>query len=199
MYELIILSLLMRGATHGYVIAQVINDVIGPFARASNGRIYPVLTKLQDQGLISVHEEAASEGGRVSRAFAITRAGRARFRELMLDTASSPREYRDVFAFKVSAFDQLEPADRVALLEHYIEFSRAHVRHLQHEAADLASATEYGHSDSQRARFASVFGHLIEVWQREAAWAAALLLDEQKPARKPDVTTARPRARSRSR
>src|SRR5437762_13308084 len=103
MYELIILSLLHRGAVHGYLIAGVINDVIGPFARASNGRIYPLLTKLEEDGLVSVKEEATSEGGRVSRSFAITEAGRTRFRQLMLDTSSSPREYRDLFAFKVTA------------------------------------------------------------------------------------------------
>src|SRR3954466_11511481 len=105
MYELIILSLLMRGATHGYVIAGVINDVIGPFARASNSRIYPLLTQLEQRGLIAVHGEATSDGGRTSRAFSITKQGRARFRELMLDRSSSPREYRDVFAFKAAALD----------------------------------------------------------------------------------------------
>src|SRR5262245_45987167 len=102
MYELIILSLLMRGATHGYVIAGVVNDVIGPFARASNGRIYPLLAKLAAEGLIAVSEEATSVGGRLSRSFSITEAGRARFRQLMLDTSATPRVYRDLFAFKVT-------------------------------------------------------------------------------------------------
>src|SRR5262245_11035655 len=123
MYELIILSLLMRGATHGYVIARVINDVVGPFARASNGRIYPLLSKLEEDGLVTVHEEATSEGGRVSRSFGITDRGRVRFRQLMLDTSASPREYRDLFAFKVTGFAELARADRVHLLRHYVDFA----------------------------------------------------------------------------
>ena len=193
MYELIILSLLMRRATHGYVIAGVINDVIGPFARASNGRIYPLLAQLEEQGLISVHDEATSDGGRVSRSFAITAAGRVRFRELMLDTSSNPREYRELFAFKVNAFDYIVPADRVRILDHYVQFADAHVRHLEGEAADLATATTYGMSDAERRRFAGVFDHLTAVWRREAEWARTMLAAERKaPARRA------PRQRSRA-
>jgi DNA-binding PadR family transcriptional regulator len=192
MYELIILSLLMRGATHGYVIAGVINDVIGPFARASNSRIYPLLTQLEERGLIAVHGEATSDGGRTSRSFSITKHGRVRFRELMLDCSSSPREYRDTFAFKVSALDLIERDDRIHVLERYVEFARAHVRHLTQEGNDLAEATDYGHSEEQRTRFATVFGHLVAVWQREADWAAGMLDAERTPPR-----AARKRARSR--
>jgi len=192
MYELIILSLLVRGATHGYVIAGVINDVIGPFARASNGRIYPLLTQLAERGLISVHEEATSDGGRVSRSFAITAAGRARFRELMLDTSSSPREYRELFAFKVNAFDHIARADRVRILDHYVHFADAHVRHLEAQAADLAAATTYGLSDAERRRFATVFAHLTAQWRREAEWARALLAAEtREPARRARRTRRR--------
>jgi DNA-binding PadR family transcriptional regulator len=184
MYELIILSLLMRGATHGYVIAGVVNDVIGPFARTSNGRLYPLLAKLEQDGLIAIHQEATSAGGRVSRSFSITGAGRARFRELMLDTSSSPREYRERFAFKVTAFAELASADRVHLLQHYIEFAQAHVRHLQTQARDLAQATTYGHSAEHRARFATVFSHLVCVWEQEAAWAGELLAAERPAGRR---------------
>lgn len=180
MYELIILSLLMRGAIHGYVISGVINDVIGPLARASNGRIYPLLTQLEEQGLIEVGVEATSDGGRVSRSFEITAAGRARFRHLMLDTSSNPREYREQFAFKVTAFDQITRAERVTLLQHYIGFAKAHLTHLEAQGRDLAEATGYGHTAAQRARFASVFEHLAGGWVREGKWAAALLAAETR-------------------
>jgi DNA-binding PadR family transcriptional regulator len=189
MYELIILSLLCRGAVHGYLISSVIDDVVGPFARASNGRIYPLLSKLEEDGLITVDHEETSDGGRVSRTFEISATGRVRFRQLMMDTASSPREYRDLFAFKVTAFDQIESADRVALLQHYIEFARAHVRHLEAQGRDLAEAT-YGHSKPQRARFANVFEHLVGSWEREATWATVMLAGESH-----GPQTKRPRRR----
>ena len=47
MYELIILSLLMRFPLHGYLIAQIANDTIGPWAKISNGTLYPLLTRLE--------------------------------------------------------------------------------------------------------------------------------------------------------
>ncbi|MDC0714694.1 PadR family transcriptional regulator [Stigmatella sp. ncwal1] len=179
MYELIILTLLMRAPTHGYLIAQVIHDVIGPFARASNGRLYPLLTKLVESGMISVQEEWASDGGRLSRSFAITVPGRARFLELMRDTSSSPREYRELFAFKVAAFDQIEAGDRLALIRHYAGFCRAHIEHLMAQARDLSEhGPSDGHSLAQGQRFASLFGHLVEVWQGELRWAEQLLRDE---------------------
>lgn len=184
MYELIILSLLARGPVHGYVISSVINDVIGPFARASNGRIYPLLTKLQEDGMVEVEAETTSEGGRVARTFAITAAGRARFRELMLDTTQNPREYRELFAFKVTAFDQITRDDRVLLLRHYQDFCAAHVRHLAHQGRDIARAKTYRHSSAQRVRFASVFEHLVGGWDREGAWAAAMLAAETTPKRR---------------
>jgi DNA-binding PadR family transcriptional regulator len=184
MYELIILSLVARGPTHGYVISKVINDVVGPFARASNGRIYPLLTKLEEDGLVEIEVEATSDGGRVSRSFKITTAGRVRFRQLMLDTSANPREYRDLFAFKVTAFDQIEHAERVVLLTHYIEFAQAHVRHLELQGRDIATASTYHHSTAQRLRFASVFEHLVAGWTHEGEWATAMLAAESRPLRK---------------
>ncbi len=51
MYELIVLSLLMRFPLHGYLIAQIANDTIGPWAKLSNGTLYPLLTKFRAPGL----------------------------------------------------------------------------------------------------------------------------------------------------
>ena len=52
MYELMILSILIRQQAHGYLIASIINDIIGPYARLSNGRLYPLLAKLEEAGYV---------------------------------------------------------------------------------------------------------------------------------------------------
>ena len=54
MYELIILSLLMRGPIHGYLISKFINDIIGPVAKVSHGWLYPRLAKLQEEDLLQI-------------------------------------------------------------------------------------------------------------------------------------------------
>jgi DNA-binding PadR family transcriptional regulator len=91
MYELIILSLLMRGPIHGYLIAKIIDDLIGPVAKVSHGWLYPRLAKLEQEGLIGASLEAKQEhqGDRQLHTYEITEAGRKRFHQLMMGTAKN--------------------------------------------------------------------------------------------------------------
>src|SRR6516162_280848 len=106
MYEFLILSHLMRNSAHGYLIAKIINDIIGPYARLSYGRLYPLLAKLEQNGLIEAEREASSgeKRDRQLRVYSITDSGRMRFQLLMNDTGSSPGDYQRFFAYKVTAF-----------------------------------------------------------------------------------------------
>ena len=140
MYELIILSLLMRQPAHGYLIAKIINDIIGPYAKVSNGRLYPLLSRLEVEGLIEADDATVEthQGERRVRSYKITELGRKRFHQLMLDTTSNPGDYQRLFTHKVSAFHFLLSAERLYLIDHYINYCEAHVLHLRAEAADFA-------------------------------------------------------------
>jgi DNA-binding PadR family transcriptional regulator len=46
MYELIILALLMRFPLNRYQLAKIVNEKLGPYAKLSNGTLYPLLAKL---------------------------------------------------------------------------------------------------------------------------------------------------------
>ena len=96
MYEFLILSQLMKSSAHGYLIASIINDIIGPYARISNGRLYPLLAKMEQDGLIAVRAEPATPfpGDRQLRVYQITEAGKKRWRALMMDTTLNPGEYQ---------------------------------------------------------------------------------------------------------
>lgn len=146
MYELIILSLLMRGPVHGYLIAKIINDMIGPAARISHGWLYPRLSKLEQEGLIVASSESKQEqqGERQLRTYEITDAGRKRFRQLMLDTTSNPGEYARFFWQKVGYLEYLHPAERLHLIDHYINYCQAHILHLKAQAKKLVEGeTQY--------------------------------------------------------
>jgi DNA-binding PadR family transcriptional regulator len=146
MYELIILSLLMRGPVHGYLIAKIINDMIGPAARISHGWLYPRLSKLEQEGLIVASSEAKQEqqGERQLRTYEIADAGRKRFRQLMLDTTSNPGEYARFFWQKVCYLEYLHPAERLHLIDHYINYCQAHILHLKAQAKKLVEGeTQY--------------------------------------------------------
>jgi DNA-binding PadR family transcriptional regulator len=181
MYELMILSLLMRFAANGYRIAHIINDIIGPYTRISNGRLYPLLAKLEEQGFIEASEEAAQGkvGERNSRVYCITEQGRERFHWLMLDTTMNPGEYQRIFTIKASVLYLLAPSERIYVIEHYLTYCRAHIQHLTNEADDLERA-HYPHFDGDARRLPATLGvmrHMVEGWRLEESWAQTLLKD----------------------
>lgn len=183
MYELIILSLLMRSPSHGYLIAHIVNDIIGPYAKMSNGRLYPLLASLEKSGLIEVDEESAREqrGERTSRRYRITEAGRERFHVLMMDTTSNPGDYQRIFHQKPSMFAFLQVSERLFLLDHYINYCQAHVLHLITEREDLAKGN-YHHFEGDKWGLETtldVMQHMADQWRLEVAWAQRLRAREQ--------------------
>jgi DNA-binding PadR family transcriptional regulator len=182
MYEFIILSQLMLGPRHGYLIAKIINDIIGPYARLSPGRLYPLMAKMEQNGLIEANDTAATQhhSDRQLRAYKITEAGRMRFYILMRDTSLSPGEYQKLFAHKVSSFSLIAPIERIALIDHYIHYCQAHVFHQQSEADDLVrNGASYAEMDSSQLEFTlEMVRHSIDGWQHEIEWAKNLRAKE---------------------
>jgi DNA-binding PadR family transcriptional regulator len=179
MYELIILSHLMRQPAHGYMIASIINDMIGPYARISNGRLYPLLSKLEKSGLIAPYNEtpAGQQRDRQLRTYEITEAGRKRFHELMMDITSNPGEYQKIFLQKVSMLEFLKSSERLRLIDHYINYCQAHVLHITAEADDFVQQSPNWGPEWGTARLKAVLDvmqHMIDQWQLELDWARSL-------------------------
>ena len=148
MYELIILSLLMREPIHGYMISKIINDIIGPIAKVSHGWLYPRLAKLEQEGLIaaSLEGDEGKQGERQLRTYQITEDGRKRFHQLMMDTTSNPGEYSKFFWQKVSFLAYLHPAERLHLIDHYINYCQTHILHLKAQAKNLVEGKVQYHA-----------------------------------------------------
>src|SRR5260221_12281316 len=102
MYELIVLSLLMRSPFHGYLIVKITNDIIGPWAKISSGTLYPLLSRMEQAGLISVVPPGskAVPGERPARTFMITEAGSGRFHQVMVGISSNLGDYQQHFRLK---------------------------------------------------------------------------------------------------
>jgi DNA-binding PadR family transcriptional regulator len=210
MYEFIILAQLMHGPAHGYLIAKIINDIIGPYARLSPGRLYPLLAKLEQNELIAPVEGAQSEqqGDRPMRIYKITDIGRLRFHTLMKDTSSNPGEYQRLFSYKVTAFAYITPAERLRLIEHYSNYCQAHIFHLQGEADALVEEAaivanldfDYQRVDAYTLEtILNMMQHSINQWQQEAHWARSLREREialaQKAGSESPGTMTKPAAR----
>ena len=165
---------------------------IGPYARLSYGRLYPLMAKMEQNGLIAAESKApgGQKGDRQMRVYTITDAGRIRFHHLMSDTTSSPGDYQKLFTYKTCYFAFITPVERLRLIDHYINYCQAHVFHQQTEAEDLVrqvaeveelarEAPQLAHGfprlDSHSVEAAvNVMQHSIDQWQLELDWATRL-------------------------
>lgn len=178
MYELIILSLLMRFPLHGYLIVQIANDIIGPWAKISNGTLYPLLAKLEQNGLIERVKDAqgATKIDQASRTFTLTAAGRTRFHQLMLDTSSNIGDYQRLFRLKVPYMDLIEPEERLYLLNHYVNYCQACILHMKTQAEELVHELtgSRGRNPFHRDLILEVMKHHSHLWETEVAWVHQL-------------------------
>ena len=182
-YELIILSILMRKAVaHGYLISKIINDIFGPYTKISNGRLYPLLAKLQNEGLIQIasEQECAIQnvpGERHARSYTVTDAGRQRFHALMMDTTSNPGDYQRFFWHKAQMLKYVQPKERIYLMRHYLNYCQAHILHLTAEWEDMTHVSDQHLDADSRQALLGTMQHMIDVWQLEFSWAQQLYKD----------------------
>ena len=170
MYELLVLALLMHGSWHGYLIAKIANEMLGPWAKISSGTLYPLLARLEQAGLIvTLPQVEASRSQRQSHRYAITPAGQRRFHILMMDTSSNLGDYPRIFHLKAVHLEFLSPRERLHLANHYINYCERTILHMQSEAQD----TQRESSDNPTFTDAVVdmLHHLAQQEQGELEWA----------------------------
>ncbi len=178
MYELVILSLLMRMPMHGYLIVKVTNDLIGPWARISSGSLSTILNGLEQRGLIAVVPQERTRGGRQARVFTITEEGRKRFHQLMMDTSSNLGEYQKFFHRKLEYFDLLRPNERLLLLNHYINYCQTTILHKQTERESLVHELADHPNPAFLENVVRVMTHVEQQWQAELEWVKSIREEE---------------------
>lgn len=180
MYELLVLALLMHGPWHGYLIAKIANEMIGPWAKISPGTLYPLLTRLEQNGLIeALPQDKASHSLRQTHRYAITPGGRRRFHTLMMDTSSNLGDYPRIFHLKAVHFQFISPGERLYLANHYINYCERTILHMQSEAQDMRrmqseaqyTQQETGDSSNFTDAVVEILQHLAKQEQGELAWA----------------------------
>jgi DNA-binding PadR family transcriptional regulator len=175
MYELFILGQLSWSPRHGYLIAKVIGDMMGPFRRVQWGALYPVLARLEGEGLICTQGEVDIEG-RGRKVYAITDAGRMRLRDLLMNTERHLGDYDHLFLHKVMLFSGLAPEDRLYLTRHYAIYAQQNMEHLERERRDLEEhGLQYHLTPQNQENILTVLDHRINYWKNERAWAHSLI------------------------
>lgn len=179
MYELIILSLLMRSPLHGYLILKIANDQIGPWAKISSGSLYQILAKLEHARIIAViqHADQHAPGEQVDRqlrVFMITDEGRKRFRQVMMDTSSNLGDYQKLFRYKIGYIDLLQPKECLLLFNHYVNYCQTYILHLETEMDALVHELANQPNPYYLKNVLNVMQHIKEQWQGELDWARSL-------------------------
>lgn len=77
---LLVLSVLARGPSYGYEILRTVNDQAAGLLVWREGTLYPILHKLEKQGLVRAQWQE-TESGRERKYYYITAAGRSSLRE----------------------------------------------------------------------------------------------------------------------
>lgn len=182
MYELIVLSLLMRMPVHGYMIVKIANDMFGPWAKISSGTLYPLLNKMERSGLITTlptaSEKPEASGERQARTFMITEEGRKRFRQDMMDMSSNLGDYTRTFQYKTAFIDLIEPEERLLLFNHYINYCQTTILHLQTERANLTHELARHPNPVFLTNVVKAMKHAEQKTQVELDWVRELRAEE---------------------
>src|SRR5581483_12430028 len=89
MYQLFVLGQLMDQPMHGYLLRDILSNMLGPFRQMSWGALYPLIRQLECNGWIELdveEDEGQDKRGTNSRQrkrYRITDAGRERFQAMM--------------------------------------------------------------------------------------------------------------------
>ncbi len=114
-----VLGLLSIEPSTGYELTRRFDPSLANAWHASHSQIYPLLSRMEREGLV----EVVSEGARRSRTWAATDAGRAELRHWLVETEPD-RGQRNESALRWFMQELLDLADRRAVLERELAFMR---------------------------------------------------------------------------
>lgn len=105
-HEALILATLDRLPMHGYQIALEIEQRSGGYFSFNHGTLYPILHKLEAEGML-VSDWSGPREGRARKEYAVTEAGRAHLQELTRDWRVLERELNSVLGNRGSQDEQV--------------------------------------------------------------------------------------------
>ncbi|MEG0283825.1 MAG: PadR family transcriptional regulator [Erysipelotrichales bacterium] len=116
MNELFILGELMEGMQNGYQLRNALQTILGHNRKISFGTLYPLLNKLEKNGLIII---TIDESDRKRKDITITEAGRVRFIELMEQPVLDGAYKMDIYLIKLDAMQHLDEESQKNLLNEF--------------------------------------------------------------------------------
>jgi len=178
-YELFVLGELIGGPHHGYLLHEILGKILGPFRKASWGALYPLIHRLENEGLIAPDTRTSridSYGKRSRRyLYRITQAGRERFQALMLEPIPYEGYETDLFIGKLGYFDFITAKQQQAILQHHHGYLQAQVDYIQEALRQVVANTEIPFAERQRIQWVNEFR--LSRFEAEIAWVNKALVD----------------------
>ncbi len=115
MNDLIILSLLLEGPKHGYLLKQDA-AMFSSEQQLHNNTIYPLLKRFLKSGWIA-QQQADGERGQTRLLYALTKAGRQTLIDKLTDFSESDAIHPQAFQLRVGLFGLLDTPTRLRILE----------------------------------------------------------------------------------
>ncbi|MEG3841855.1 PadR family transcriptional regulator [Microcoleus sp. herbarium14] len=171
MLELSALGLLQRQPLHGYRLKQQLELFMSSCISVNYGAIYPLLKRLEERGEISVIAEEAGDAGCPRKIYGITAQGREFWREKMLEHpqeswVNSGSRFRIKFFF----FGDLEPAERMKLLEHRLRICYIRQDYIESLKSEYPLTDDYQFASGDRCK---------SVLESEIEWLTEQLAKEK--------------------
>jgi transcriptional regulator len=82
--DMLVLKVVALGPSHGYAIAQRLQQISKDFFQVHQGSLYPALHRLEDRGWLQA-EWKESETGRDAKYYSLTKKGRRQMQEEMMN------------------------------------------------------------------------------------------------------------------
>ncbi len=140
-----VLGLLYAAPMHGYALRQSVAPTLPKSQSINDGVLYPLIAKLEKDGLIEKKLEASSEGP-ARNVLHITEAGREEFLR-WLDSDESERDevtydffLRDSFLAKAAFLRHASPQERSAKFVHQAEVAQEKLQTLESVRKGMAEA-----------------------------------------------------------
>ena len=172
MLELSAIGLLQRQPLHGYRLKQQLELFMSSCISVNYGAIYPLLKRLEERGQIVTITEEAGDAGCPRKIYGITASGRDRWRQKMLE---HPQESwvnsRSRFQIKFFFFGDLEPLERVKLLEHRLRVCYLRQDYLEGQQAEHHYFVDFYQTAS--------WERCTDTLQLEIQWLTEQLAQEQ--------------------
>ncbi|GIN86290.1 hypothetical protein J6TS2_26760 [Heyndrickxia sporothermodurans] len=179
MYELLVLSLLMKFPLHAYLISKIANDTIGPWEKVSRGTLSTLLNKLHSTGLIQETDSknVPFPSERPSCTYEITSKGKSRFYDLMMETEKNLGNYQKIFHIKVNYLELLSNNDQIFLVNHFIKYCQKAINHIKEQQLEFDHHPDQIESMKETSFYKTIRSLMdlqISHWKLEWEWATQL-------------------------